>query len=67
MEFPPILNCTLHSSVPNLQKRVLMTNTEMIIKILKKEGRPLEMILSKPPFLQLSKWRPLVIYLKFHI
>lgn len=67
MEFHPILNCTLHSCAPNLWKRVLMTNTEMTIKILRKEGRPLEMILSKPPFLQLNKWRPLVIYLKFHI
>lgn len=36
--------CKDYSSVPNLLKTVLMTNTEIIVKMLKREGRPLEVV-----------------------
>lgn len=52
MLYDVVLNYTVKddSSAPNLLKTALIANTEIMVKMLKREGRPLEIVWSKLPF-----------------
>lgn len=53
MLYDVVLNYTVKddSSAPNLLKTALIANTEIMVKMLKREGRPLEIVWSKPHFI----------------